>query len=84
MEAKRSSSSKRILKAEAKAHHKSAYRKQVGFPTKARVGFLKIGLPINWAAALGLAKWGIMNGQRRLKRDPASRALAKKRMDCLF
>ena len=32
--------------------------KQVGSPTKARAGFLKIGLPLNWEAAVGFTKWG--------------------------
>ena len=32
--------------------------KQVGSPTKARAGFLKIGLPLNWKAAVGFTKWG--------------------------
>ena len=32
--------------------------KQVGSPTKARAGFLKIGLPLNWVAAVGFTKWG--------------------------
>ena len=34
--------------------------KQVGSPTKARAGFLKIGLPLNWEAAVGFAKLGIV------------------------
>ena len=34
--------------------------KQVGSPTKARAGFLKIGLPLNWEAAVGFTKWGIV------------------------
>ena len=33
-------------------------RKQVGSPTKARAGFLKIGLPLNWKASVGFTKWG--------------------------
>ena len=34
------------------------FEKQVGSPTKARAGFLKIGLPLNWEAAVGFTKWG--------------------------
>ena len=34
------------------------FKKQVGSPTKARAGFLKIGLPLNWEAAVGFTKWG--------------------------
>ena len=36
------------------------HKKQVGSPTKARAGFLKIGMPLNWEAAVGLSKWGIV------------------------
>ena len=31
--------------------------KQVGSPTKARARFLKIGLSLNWEAAVGFTKW---------------------------
>ena len=40
------------------SQHFSSTKKQVGSPTKARAGFLKIGLPLNWKASVGFTKWG--------------------------
>ena len=33
---------------------------QVGSPTKARAGLLKVRLPLNWEATVGFTKWGIV------------------------
>ena len=47
--------------------------KQVGSPTKARAGPVKIGLPLNWEAAVGFAKWGIVIFSDQVSKDRLAR-----------